>query len=189
MSVEALPSFRIEERGRISQAFRERNVFEYRDATRHIRELPYGRTEGGFDAVLSEERGTCSTKHGLLAALADEHEQPVTLMLGIYEMDGENTPGVEGVLERFSMPCLPEAHCYLRCDGTRVDVTTKGTPVIDRIDGFLLEQPITPGQVGEYKRGVHRAFLDEWLDETGLDMEADEAWLVRERCIEALSGL
>ena len=39
-----------------------------------------------FRSVLSAGKGTCSTKHALLAAVASEQNIPVALTLGIYEM-------------------------------------------------------------------------------------------------------
>jgi hypothetical protein len=55
-------------------------------------------------AVLNERRGPCSTKHALLKALADEQGLPIRLMLGIYEMNARNTPGIGRVLEEHHMP-------------------------------------------------------------------------------------
>ena len=60
-----------------------------------------------------EGRGTCSTKHALLADLARENRRHVALVLGIYEMDEDNTQEIGTVLDRNGLPCVPEAHCYL----------------------------------------------------------------------------
>ncbi|MEO8071760.1 MAG: hypothetical protein ABI686_00790 [Acidobacteriota bacterium] len=59
--------------------------------------MPYGRNSNraDFNLVLKENRGMCATKHALLAALAAEHNQPVFLTLGIYEMNEGNTPDDE----------------------------------------------------------------------------------------------
>ncbi len=48
---------------------------------------------------------------------------PVALVLGVYEMDGANTPGVAAVLRDHGLRCVPEAHCYLAHEGARVDLT------------------------------------------------------------------
>jgi hypothetical protein len=91
----------------------------YRDAARHVRSLPYGRNSDRSDwrLVLAEGRGTCSTEHALLSELAGENGRHVALVLGVYEMDGGNTPGIGAVLERHGLPRLPEAHCYLGYEG------------------------------------------------------------------------
>ena len=93
----------------------------YRDAARHVRSLPYGRNSDRSDwrLVLAEGRGTCSTKHALLSELARENGRHVALVLGVYEMDGGNTPRIGAVLERDGLPRAPEAHCYLAYEGGR----------------------------------------------------------------------
>lgn len=73
--------------------------------------------------VLEERCGTCSAKHALLTELASENDRPVSLVLGIYEMDEINSPGVGPVLQRYGLRCVPEAHCRLVYEGTRVDLT------------------------------------------------------------------
>jgi hypothetical protein len=80
-----------------------------------VRSLPYGRNSDHSDwrLVLGEGRGTCSTKHALLADLARENRRHVALVLGIYEMDEDNTQEIGTVLDRNGLPCVPEAHCYL----------------------------------------------------------------------------
>jgi hypothetical protein len=93
----------------------------YRDAARHLRSLPYGRNydRSGWRLVLAEGRGTCSTKHALLSEIARENGRHVALVLGVYEMDGGNTPRIGAVLERDGLPRAPEAHCYLAYEGGR----------------------------------------------------------------------
>jgi hypothetical protein len=135
--------------------------------------------------VLKECHGTCSTKHALLAELAREHNQSVALMLGIYEMNEYNTPGVGAILKQHELNCIPEAHCYLFYRGTRVDLTrmpTTGEP----IKSFLLEEKIAPQQIGEYKTALHQKFIREWAMLRGLSFA--EIWQVREKCIVALAS-
>ena len=78
----------------------------YRDAARHVRSLPYGRNSDRSDwrLVLAEGRGTCSTKHALLSELARENGRHVALVLGVYEMDGGNTPRIGAVLDATASP-------------------------------------------------------------------------------------
>jgi len=54
-------------------------------------------------AVHTEGRGTCTTKHALLAELATEQRLPVALVLGIYLMNERNTPSVGSVLARHGL--------------------------------------------------------------------------------------
>jgi hypothetical protein len=137
--------------------------------------------------VLDEGRGTCTTKHALLADLAREQDIPVQLVLAIYEMSDRNTPGVGRVLARHGLPAIPEAHCFLRYHGERLDIT--GVPAgAAPIDRFLHEEPITVAQIGAYKIALHRRVLADWAARQPRGLTAEEAWRIREECIAALSA-
>jgi hypothetical protein len=104
-------------------------------------------------------------------------------------MNAHNTPGVGIVLERHRLAGLPEAHCYLRFRGKRIDVTGGGVGQREPILKFLHEEDIVPEQIGQYKARLHRQFLQRWMGESnaagGRDLE--EIWQIREECIAALS--
>jgi hypothetical protein len=177
--------------GPMTRLFRDVGVDDFSGAARYLLNLPYGRiTERSrFWLVLTEGRGTCSTKHALLAELAREQSIDVQLILGIYEMNERNTPGVGQVLSKYGMDVIPEAHCYLRSDGGRIDVTgvAAGAEPIER---FVHEEPITVEQIGEYKNRVHREFLKEWASgkEELNRFSSDDLWRIREECIAALGA-
>ncbi|HKZ09068.1 MAG TPA: hypothetical protein VJU81_26610 [Methylomirabilota bacterium] len=164
---------------------------DFAGAARHLLTLPYGRiTEREkFWLVLEEGRGTCTTKHALLAELAREQAIDVQLILGIYEMHEGNTPGVGRVLGAHGLAGIPEAHCYLRHQGRRLDITGV-PPGAAPIERFLHEEPITVGQIGAYKIEVHRRFLRDWIARTEAvrGRSLDEVWRIREACIAALSA-
>ena len=156
MSITRLPEFDLGSDTELSGVFRSLALTSYRAAAGHVWRLPYGRNSyrGNYALVLKEGCGTCSTKHALLAALAREHDQPVELRLGIYEMDALNTPGVGEVLLRNRISSIPEAHCYLayrdiRIDLTRSDATTSIGPL-------LHEETIEPEGIGDHKLDLHR---------------------------------
>ncbi len=151
-----------------------------------MRRLPYGRNtrRADYGLVLREARGTCSTKHALLAALAGEHGHSVELRLGIYEMNADNTPGVGPVLRPYGLDGVPEAHCYLAYRGARVDLT--GIEVASPFGCLLHEETIGPDRIGAYKVDAHRHFVREWAAERKLDFR--HVWRAREECIEALSA-
>src|SRR5438876_7957523 len=58
--------------GPVTCLFRTAGIHDFVAAAHHIWELPYGRIadRNQLGLVLSEGRGTCSTKHALLAELA-----------------------------------------------------------------------------------------------------------------------
>jgi hypothetical protein len=177
--------------GDISGAFIQAGVIDYRTAARFVSRLPFGRNTNVNDplVVMREHRGTCSTKHALLSRLATEQHLDATLVLGIYEMNERNTPGVGPILERHKLSSLPEAHCYLRYSGNRIDVTRAlGADPPEAISQFLHEEEITPEQIADYKATLHRQFLQRWIDETGAaGCDLDQTWRIREECVAALS--
>jgi hypothetical protein len=186
---EALPDSRLRSGGEASAGFIKLGVTDYRAAGRYVRNLRYGRTATRDPlAVLREGLGTCSTKHALLAMVAREQSLPVELALGIYLMSERNTPGVGQVLEKFGIESIPEAHCYLRYEGSRIDVT-RAASGREPIDNFLREEIISPAQIGEHKMNFHQRFLRDWMSEARLSAALDfpALWRIREDCIAALS--
>lgn len=184
--VEALPNFALAGETGLGAGFVALGRRDYHAAARHVRRIPYGRNSrrADYGLVLREGRGTCSTKHALLAALAGEHGRSVELRLGIYEMNADNTPGVGPVLRPYGLDGVPEAHCYLAYRGARVDLT--GIEAASPFGCLLHEETIGPDRIGAYKVDAHRHFVREWAAERKLDFE--HVWRTREECIEALSA-
>ena len=176
--------------GDVTRRFRALGIADFAGAARHVRKLPYGRTASRTDVtlVLTEGRGTCTTKHALLAALAAEQGIDVALTLGVYEMTERNTPGVGRVLERHGLAAIPEAHCYLTHAGERIDVT-RDVQAAAPIETFLHEETIRVDQIGTYKIDLHRRVLADWIVRTPAvhGRSLDDVWRIREECIAALS--
>lgn len=175
--------------GPATDAFKHLGCTSFRSAARHVHELPYGRNSDRADwrLVLSERRGTCSTKHALLAAAALEQRLPILLTVGIYDMQGANTPGVGEVLAQHGLRSIPEAHCYLVWRGLRVDVTRAAISPQAPIEVFHREWIIEPEQIGAHKVALHQSWLREWLrDRRDVAFAFDELWRIREQCIRAM---
>jgi hypothetical protein len=185
----AFPDFALSAATETGAAFVARGARGFHDASRLVWRLPYGRNadRADFRLVLAEGRGTCSTKHALLAQLAAEHGAEVDLVVGIYAMRDANTPGVGAVLARHGLDALPEAHCYLRGGGTRLDVTRADAAAAEPIGHFLYEEAITPGGIGAHKEALHRRAMQRWVADRLPGWMADDAWRVREACIAALA--
>jgi hypothetical protein len=185
-----LPQFKIENKATVSRNFLQIGIKDFHSAIQYVWDLPYGRNSNSSDysLVLAEKKGTCSSKHAILAKLAQEHYKDIHLVTGIYEMCEQNTHGVGKVLEKYALSYLPEAHCYLTYKGRRFDYTRNLESINQPIDSFLYEETILPDQIGEYKRKLHQAFLQEWLRDTKMDSITcwEALWGVREECIQAL---
>jgi len=189
-SWEALEPVILKPAGVVSSRFIEVQVRDFREAAAYVHRLPYGRNTNRSDAlaVIREGHGTCSTKHALLRRLALEQDIDIALVIGIYEMNQENTPGVGDVLEKYGLKNLPEAHCYLRSGQMKVDVTREMRGYRSEIPGFVYEEEIAPDQIGDYKASVHRRFLKQWMERRtlGTGHTLDDLWRIREECIAAL---
>jgi hypothetical protein len=181
----SLPNKTLDPALELSALFIECKCVTYHDACDYVWKLPYGRTSNSDDwkSVLSESTGTCSTKHALLKALADELRLNIMLMLGIYPMKESNTVGVGRVLSDAKIEYIPEAHCYLSYEDKHVDLTRFGLQAEEPISTFFVEKDIQPNDVGEVKRKFHKQYI---LEQYGPE-RADELWAVRERCIGSLS--
>ena len=189
-SWDAVPARKLSASGDISAGFLALGIDDYRVAARFINQLPYGRNadRANFRLVLAEGRGTCSTKHALLAALAIEQGLAVQLTLGIFEMTERNTPGVGAVLSRHGLAFVPEAHCYLVYSGVRIDVTRDSAAAQEPIARFLYEETIAPEQIGEYKVSMHKVWMRDWVAREMPRVEWEQVWKIREECIAALGA-
>lgn len=168
----------------ISNRFKHKGVSTFHEACDFIWKLPYGRTNHhGLIAVLSEGKGTCSSKHRLLKALVDELGiDGIELIVGIYLMNENNTPGVGFVLDRSEFNSIPEAHCYLRYDNRRIDLTRSEIVASEPIKEFLIEVAVEADKLPEFKEPFHYQYI---ADKYGNE-RAKAVWVCREQCIAAL---
>jgi len=181
------PNFSIKNKGPISQKFRSLGITDFSSACEHVKQLPYKRTSSKTNhlLVLQEQCGTCSSKHALLAKLAEENDvSEISLKIGIYKMKSDNTPGIDNIIPA-NIEFIPEAHCYLKYQGKRLDYTHTGTAQIPESD-FLEEFDIKPDEIGPKKEKLHKAFIKKWTKDHS-KMNAEEIWRIRETCIDKLS--
>jgi hypothetical protein len=174
-----------------SRLARKMNLQSWHDLITHVCKLPYGRNSdrADFSLVLTEEKGSCSSKHALLKSIADENEQPdIQLILGIYKMNNANTPGIGSVLSDQGLTYIPEAHCYLKQDGKYYDFTSSAAKIERLMPDLLLEESIEPEQVIRYKVNRHKHYLNQWIKSQRLAFNFDEVWTIREACIHALEN-
>ncbi len=159
----------------------------------HVRRLPYAgnssRTDPGI--VLSEGRGTCCTKHALLAELGSELGLPeLALVQCMFRMDDRTVPGIGAVLERFDLDWIPESHDFLRWRGEAIDVSSirLGSEYLEHV---LEERVVAPSSIVHEKVADHRQYVDEWRRTSPDARGIDEAtfWRAREACVVRLREL
>ncbi len=194
MAKSTYENFTISAHFELSLRFTDLNITDFAAALKYIQHLPYGRNskEGSLMRVLDEKQGTCSTKNALLHTLCMENgKQGFNLTLGIFNMDAENTPLIQPVLRKYRLPYIPEAHVYLKNNGTIIDATY---PKAQQawIKAIVREDEIDASDIGKNKVKSHRDYLDKWRKETKDKAVAkytlDQLWDIREECIAALSG-
>jgi len=155
----------------------------------YLRGLPYGRSSirGRLDLVIAEQKGTCSSKHAFLAAVANEQGWDyVQLILCLYDMREANTPGVGKVLSQAGMDSIPEAHCYVTIRDRSYDLTFLDSDLGSLVEDIKETKVIQPDQIGQWKVEYHRAYLELWCQNNHPDRSMEEIWRVRERCIKQL---
>ncbi len=182
-----VPNFVIQDKGAISREFLKRELFTFVEACSFIQNMAYGRNTDKNDllTLFVENKGTCSTKHGLLKQLALENgDAHVKLFLGIFKMGPSNTSKVSETLARHNLDYIPEAHTYLKYHNCYFDFTRKGSSPDDFTSDLLMEVEIQPYEISEKKIEIHRAYLNQWLnDNKGILFSLEEIWAIREQCI------
>lgn len=158
---------------------------------KHIQSLPYGRNSerDNFTLVLTEKKGTCSSKHALLKEIADANNfTDIHLVLGLFKMNGINNPKIASTLSKNNLDYIPEAHCYLLEQGIKKDLTSQNSDFNKIESDILLEELIQPHEVVSYKVEWHKNLLNIWLQRQNSNLSFDALWKIREDCIHALSN-
>lgn len=187
--LEALTQHFLSDHGSLSQEFLARGCKNWKEAFCYVHQIPYARNSNSnhFHLVLEEACGTCSTKHALLAALAEEQDFPLQLMMGLMEMTAEKFPVLKPVLEKHHLEAVVETHCYLGYQGQRIDVTFPEKIIYPIPSDFLKEWHITPREIGDQKIRLHQAEIKLWIAQKKIPYTFEQMWLIREECIDQLS--
>ena len=142
-----LPDTPIDGAGSIASKFLQLGVTNFLSACRYVYELPYGYNSDRDDLLIlfKEGKGSCTTKHAVIATLAQELALAVVKNIGIYAMTEDIVSGTQDILNSFNLPYVPMLHCFLVYDKYRVDLTEgnhngKNRPIND----FLHTEKVIP---------------------------------------------
>lgn len=185
--ISSLPKTGLQDGGPVTEAFLQRAIKDFQHAASHVRDIPYGHNTRRDDPliVFHEGRGTCTTKHSLIATLAEEQGLDVGVNVGIYAMDETLVTGVSAILSRYGLSYIPEMHCFLGHDGYRVDLTEGNcngkNRSIERYFTIIPEPPCTPDEerLTNYRRFLE-AFLPAHPEFSGFTV--DQVMAIREEC-------
>ena len=141
------PDARIDGSGVISNEFLRLGVTGFIDACRYVHQLPYGYNSDRDDLMIlfREGKGSCTTKHAVIATLAEELALPIVKNIGIYGMTEDIVTGTKDILKTFNLPYVPMLHCFLVYGDYRVDLTEANHNGKNRpIDQFLHTEKVIP---------------------------------------------
>jgi hypothetical protein len=184
-----LPDFELVEDFPGKQFLMEKGITRFLDACQFVQNLPYGRNQSrdAYELILTENQGTCSSKHGFLYQIIELHKIPeIELLVGIFLMNGETHPKVAPILRKYNLELIPEAHAYFRYKDKRYDFTAKNMS-IEKIEPFIVrEQRCESQQLIDWKPMIHKHYLEGWRKRKNCIFTADELWEIREECIRSL---
>ncbi len=176
--IDVLPDIPIKSSGIVAEQFLRLGITGFIDACRYVHRLPYGYNSNRDDLLIlfKEEKGSCATKHAVVATLARELALPVVKHIGIYAMTEAIVTGTGEILSQYRLPYVPMLHCFLSFETYRVDLTEGNRNGKNcAIDHFLHTEAVTPhiSEKDEYRR--YRNVLKEkvlLLEEmSGVDMK------------------
>jgi hypothetical protein len=163
-SYSLLPNVEISGPGVISSEFLRFGITGFNDACRYVHQLPYGYNSDRDDLLIlfKEGRGSCTTKHAVIATLAEELSLPIVKNIGIYRMTEDIVSGTNPILDKFNMPYVPMVHCFLVFRDYRVDLTEGNKNGKNRpIDEFLYTAAVIPNISGKDEYLLYRNVLKE----------------------------
>ena len=181
-------NFKISSDGSLSKLCIDKQLTQFQEVCDYIKHLPYGRNsnKSNLSLVLTEKRGTCSTKHAFLAEIARENNVHEThLFIGIYKMSNINTPGIGDILKNHNLDYIPEAHTYLKYNSAILDYTSNASFSFEEY--LLFEEKILPKQITNYKVNLHQSYIKKWIVEESIPYSFKDIWNIREQCIYNLS--
>lgn len=173
----------------LTSLVKEKGMNNWSELIEFTQKLTYGRNENreDFSLVMKENKGTCSSKHAFLKKIAELNNfENVKLILGMYRMNNVNTPKIGDSILKHQLEYIPEAHCYLKLNNKRIDITNSNSDIENLIGDILEEIEIEPEQVNTFKVDYHKKYLQHWMNENEIKMSFEELWKIREDCIKKL---
>ena len=159
-----LPKKAIADAGVLSKYFLDLGITGFQDACHYVHQMPYGFNSESDDLLIlfKDGKGTCTSKHRVIAALAEEIDLPVVKTICLYAMTEEIVSGTHTIVERYELPYIPMGHCFLSFDELQIDLTEGNSNGKKRpIHEFLYTQTVPPTITDKEKyRYVREALVD-----------------------------
>ena len=156
-SYDKLPDAELIPVGELSKKFLDLGIKTFKDACNYVHNVDYGYNTNYEDKMIffKENKGSCTSKHAVIAGLAQELNIPLYKYVCVYKFTEEITTGVNEILNKYHIPYVPMVHCFLVYDKYKFDLSEgnnngkkkpideyihseKVDPFISRKDEYLL---------------------------------------------------
>ncbi|MHA1612491.1 MAG: hypothetical protein ACTSVZ_06680 [Promethearchaeota archaeon] len=148
---EKLPDLPITPMGEFSRYFLDlklnSSIKTFKEACLYVHHLPYGYNTERDDkwSLFDENMGSCTTKHGVIATLAEELGIRLHKHIGIYKFTEDICMGTAKILEKYQIPYIPMIHCFLVFQNYQFDLTEGNLNGKERsINDFIHEEEVIP---------------------------------------------
>ncbi|MEL7142465.1 MAG: hypothetical protein AAFY33_00890 [Cyanobacteria bacterium J06643_4] len=165
--IDVLPDIALQNAGPFSKIFLGRGLATMQAACRYVKAMPYGsnRDSSCSQLLFEEGRGTCSTKHGAIAHLAQEHSLPIYKNLGFYRLNDTIVTGVSDILAAHELTFIPQIHCFLEYESYRIDLTEGNCNGKNQtIDDYDFVVRVEPDPSFEAKQNCYLTHLRRYFD-------------------------
>lgn len=154
-SYENLPDGEIKPVGELSKTFLDLGIKTFNDACNYVHNIDYGYNTNYEDKMIffKEKKGSCTTKHAVIAGLAQELSIPLYKHVCVYKFTEEITTGVQEILNKYEIPYVPMVHCFLVYKNYRFDLTEGNfNGKKKHIDEYIYSEKVEPfiSQKDEY---------------------------------------
>lgn len=142
-----LPDVEITASGDISKKFLVLGIKSFQEACLYVHNLDYGYNSDKDDTLIlfKENLGNCTTKHGVIAALAEELNISLEKKVGIYKLTEVISTGTNKILKKYSIPYVPMIHCFLVYENYRFDLTEgNNNGKNTSIEEFIHDEKVIP---------------------------------------------
>ncbi len=146
-SYENLPKAKITSSGEISQKFLDLCIETFQEACLYVHNLKYGYNSDKDDKMILflENMCSCTTKHGVIAGLAEELKISLYKKVGIYKLTEAISTGLDKILIKYNIPYVPMVHCFLVYAKFRFDLTEgNNNGKKTSIEEFIHEEKVIP---------------------------------------------
>ncbi len=183
------PDFLLNSQAPFGQLLIQEGVMSFHEALNFALKLPYKRISDldNLALVVLEKRGTCSSKHGFLAAVAQENNHPeIRLEMGYFRCKFEKIPALKRSFENFPIDHIVEAHVYLKYKSHIIDVTSSAfdAQLLLSPSDLIESQPLLPHEAGSIKQLLHQNYFKMWCNQNKIDFT--RAWDLRGQIISFL---